>query len=292
VPADVISALARRGLAPTADPPRAVLGGGINRTVRLITRRGPLLLKLNAAERLDAFEAEAEGLAALAGTGGVAVPRVLAVGAAAEAAFIALEWIDFAGCSAEAERRLGRGLAQQHRETAADFGWHRDNYLGATVQPNGRDDSWPRFFARRRLRVQLDLGRQRGLPADIAARCERLAAGIDRCLAGADPRPALLHGDLWGGNWGATADGRPYVYDPAVYFGDREADLAMTRLFGGFGREFYRAYEEAWPLEPGWEARVDLYNLYHVLNHFNLFGAAYLAQLIEHLQRLELSRDE
>lgn len=291
VPADVIEDLRRRGLVPLAKPARAVHGGSINRTLHLPTQAGALLLKLNATERADLFEAEADGLAALAEAEAVAVPAVLAVGKTASAAYLAIEWIDLAGPSDEAERRLGRALARQHRVTAPDFGWRRDNFIGSTRQPNGRDDRWPRFFAERRLRFQLELAARAGLPADAALRGEALIASIDRFFAAGEPEPALLHGDLWSGNWGATRDAVPYVYDPAVYFGDREADLAMTRLFGGFGEEFYRAYAEAWPLEPGWRRRVDLYNLYHVLNHFNLFGRGYLGQVVALLDRLGATID-
>jgi protein-ribulosamine 3-kinase len=287
LPADVVEDLRRRGLEPLDEAARAVHGGSINRTLRLPTQAGALLLKLNAAESADLFEAEADGLAALAEAEAVAVPAVLAVGKTASAAYLAIEWIDLAGRSDEAERRLGRALARQHRVTAPDFGWRRDNFIGSTQQPNGRDDRWPRFFAERRLRFQLELAARAGLPADAALRGEALIASIDRFFAAGEPEPALLHGDLWSGNWGATRDAVPYLYDPAVYFGDREADLAMTRLFGGFGEEFYRAYAEAWPLGPGWRRRVDLYNLYHVLNHFNLFGKGYLGQVAALLDRLE-----
>ena len=181
------------------------------------------------------------------------------------------KWIDFGGRTALAERRLGAGLARQHRATADQFGWHRHNTIGATPQRNTQTADWIEFLRRERLGFQLDLAARRGLPGELLARGRRLLAGLEAFFPGHRPGPSLLHGDLWSGNWGADADGSPYIFDPAVYHGDREADLAMTRLFGGFGRGFYTAYEEAWPLPRGWERRVDLYNLYHLLNHFNLF---------------------
>ena len=136
------------------------------------------------------------------------------------------------------------------------------------------------------LVAQLRLAADNGLPAELQTLANHVLERLEAFFAAHTPRPSLLHGDLWGGNWGATKDGVPYIFDPAVYYGDRETDLAMTRLFGGFGPDFYRAYAQAWPLATGWEARVPLYNLYHLLNHFNLFGSGYLPQLSDTLRRL------
>ena len=170
--------------------------------------------------------------------------------------------------------------------TAPRFGWHRDNTIGATPQSNAWTDDWARFFAERRLGYQLDLALEQGHSGQLIERGRRLCAPLDALLLDHRPVPSLLHGDLWGGNWAADESGQPVVFDPAIYFGDREADLAMTRLFGGFGRAFYDAYQSAWPLEAGADLRFDLYNLYHVLNHLNLFGGGYRGQaetLIEQL---------
>src|SRR5262249_29793225 len=155
---------------------------------------------------------------------------------------------------------------------------HRVNTIGMTPQINEADSDWIRFFRERRLRYQLDLAVGNGYGGDLQKQGAQLLERMHGLFAGHRPQPSLLHGDLWGGNWGATADGTPVIFDPAVYFGDREADIAMTRLFGGFDTSFYGAYESAWPLEAGWQARTTLYNLYHVLNHLNLFGAGYLSQ--------------
>jgi protein-ribulosamine 3-kinase len=267
-----------------------VHGGSISRTLRVDSDRGPLLLKLESDERADMLRAENESLDALRRTGALAVPAVLACGVADASAYLALEWIEFGAKTEQAERALGRGLAELHRSTAADYGWHRDNYIGRTPQRNDRGDDWARFFRDMRLGPQLDLARRNALPVEAVTLGATLLGDIERLLEHHAPVPSLLHGDLWSGNWGAARNGVPYLYDPAVYFGDREADLAMTRLFGGFGPAFYRAYEAQWPLPPGFERRVDLYNLYHVLNHFNLFGGAYAGQAAGMLRRLVSSR--
>jgi protein-ribulosamine 3-kinase len=213
-------------------------------------------------------------------------PAVRGSGYCADTAFLALEWIDFGSGSARSETLLGERLAHLHRVTAPRFGWHRDNTIGATPQLNQWAADWPRFFAKRRLGYQLDLAAQRGEGSRLIDRGQRLCEDIARFFDGYRPSPSLLHGDLWGGNWAADAKGEPVIFDPAVYYGDRETDLAMTRLFGGFGRAFHSAYEHAWPLEPGAAERVTLYNLYHVLNHLNLFGGAYRAQAEAMIDRL------
>lgn len=261
-------------------------GGSISRAYRLPTRGNPLFVKIGGEEALPAFEAEAEGLAALRGAAGVAVPETVDLGCAGGTAYLALAWIELAQKTAAAERALGTGLARQHRVTAQRFGWHRDNTLGATLQRNTLTQSWNDFLREERLGFQLELARGRGLPEAQVENGRRLLQRLDSLLGDHEPEASLLHGDLWSGNWGSDASGTPYIYDPAVYYGDREADLAMTRLFGGFGNAFYAAYLHEWPLPAGWEARVELYNLYHLLNHFNLFGGAYLAQTAAGLRRL------
>lgn len=287
MPADeLISALRRFGIDVLDRPGRAVGGGSISRTERLETSGGPILLKLEPRGAADRLEAEAEGLDALRASRAVAVPEVLARGTAGAHAFLALEWIELGAKTPDAARRLGTALAQLHRRTGDAFGWHRDNYIGRTPQPNGELSSWPEFFRERRLAWQLSLGRRNGLGTKTLALGDSLLARIEEFFADHNPEPSLLHGDLWGGNWGADASGRPYLYDPAAYYGDREADIAMTRLFGGFGDAFYRAYDEAWPPAPGRDRRTDLYNLYHLLNHFNLFGGAYASQVHGCLTRL------
>jgi len=263
-----------------------VHGGNINECHRLETERGSVFLKVADARVRSMLEAEAEGLRELAGAGAVRVPKVLALGEAAGSAYMALEWIDFAPGKGEAETRLGEELARQHRSSATRFGWHRDNTIGSTGQQNAWADDWVAFFRERRLRPQLELARSKKTPARLQDRGAHLLDRLEQFFATYRPMPSLLHGDLWGGNWAADAHGEPVIFDPAVYFGDREADLAMTRLFGGFGPGFYAAYETAWRPDPGAPRRVALYNLYHVLNHLNLFGGAYARQAEAMIDRL------
>src|SRR5690606_32560013 len=171
-------------------------------------------------------------------------------------AFLVLEWIELGVKSEDAQRRLGAELAELHRCAGDAFGWHRDNYIGRTPQPNGPLASWPEFFRERRLGHQLVLARRNGIGREALALAGELLDRLDEFFAGHRPEPSLLHGDLWGGNWGADASGKPYLFDPATYYGDREADIAMTRLFGGFGAAFQSAYDSTWPPAPGRDRRI------------------------------------
>ena len=274
------------GVKCAASPERRVAGGSINDCYRWLAGRIPLFVKVAARAAAPMLEAEAAGLAELGRTRALRVPKVLARGETAEAAFLALEWLERGAVDESCEARLGEGLAAQHATSAAAFGWHRDNTIGSTPQANGYLDSWIEFYRERRLRPQLALAVANGFGSLLGRAGERLIEALPQILGGHRPQPALLHGDLWGGNWFATKDGEPAVFDPAVYYGDREADLAMTRLFGGFGPAFYRAYEQAAPLPPGAEVRRELYNLYHVLNHANLFGGGYAGEAHDLIERL------
>jgi protein-ribulosamine 3-kinase len=261
-----------------ASPSRRVGGGCINECVRWESDAGPLFVKLSGDPGYAMFEAEADGLRALAATGAVRVPRVIGVGTTGRNAFLALEWIELSNGGARTDTLLGEQLAEMHRSSAKGFGWHRDNTIGSTPQHNDRSSDWPRFFARQRLDFQLKLAEQNGAGRRLVERGRLLSEQVEAILGGRQALPSLLHGDLWCGNRSADASGSPVVFDPAPYYGDREVDLAMTRLFGGFRSEFYAAYESAWPLDAGAESRATLYNLYHVLNHLNLFGGGYGAQ--------------
>jgi fructosamine-3-kinase len=243
-------------------------------------------VKLAAASQLSMLAAEAEGLRELASADAIRVPRVLAVGAASGHAWLALEWLDFGTSSGSTQAALGRQLARQHRKQSDRFGWKMDNTIGSTPQPNAWAEDWPTFFRERRLRYQLDLARRNGHGGRLQDRGAELLDRIPAFFASHSPAPSLLHGDLWGGNAGADSSGAPVIFDPAVYYGDREADLAMTRLFGGFSNCFHDAYHNEWPLPDGAAERVDLYNLYHILNHLNLFGTSYLSQALGLIERL------
>lgn len=264
---------------PFAIRQRHPVGGGcIHQAWRVSDRDREYFVKLDGAASLPMFETEATGLAELAATATVRVPRPLGHGVAAGQAYLVLEYLPLGGSHAGAMERLGQQLAALHRQPQACFGWRRDNFIGSTPQPNPRGADWIEFWRKSRLGFQLELAVARGHGGAWLRRGEALRARLDGLFAGYRPIPALLHGDLWGGNAGCTVTGEPVVFDPAVYYGDREADLAMTELFGGFSDRFYAAYRESLPLAAGYPRRRTLYNLYHVLNHLNLFGGGYRAQ--------------
>jgi protein-ribulosamine 3-kinase len=267
-------------------PERTVGGGSINTCYLWRTSRESLFVKVADAQSRDMLEAEAAGLSELAQAQAVRVPQVRLMDIAGRYAFLALEWIEHGSLKHGADARLGEQLAQLHRVTDARFGWHRDNTIGLTPQQNTWDDSWPHFFRERRLKFQLQLAIQNGHGAELEDAGHRLLERLDVFFTAYQPAASLLHGDLWGGNWLIGHQGEPVIFDPACYYGDREADLAMTHLFGGFDRSFYSAYEGAWPLDTGHRARRDLYNLYHVINHANLFGGGYVRQAKDIIHRL------
>lgn len=230
---------------------------------------------MNDRAQLDNFAAEADGLTALAAAG-IRVPEVLCCGESGSEAFLVLEYLDLRVSGDYAA--LGRALALLHSARGEFFGWQRDNYIGTTPQLNRRASSWTDFWRDSRLGPQLELASRKGLGASLLGKAERLLDALPRLLSGHTPSACLLHGDLWGGNAGFLEDGAPVLFDPAVYWGDREADSAMTELFGGFPRAFYSAYSAIAPLDSGYARRRPLYNLYHVLNHANLFGGGYALQ--------------
>jgi fructosamine-3-kinase len=246
--------------------------------------------KRGDATHLARFEAEVEGLASLRATQTVRVPAVYGIGIEGGVAWLELEFLDLAALSPRAGARLGEQLAELHwrtgHEVDARFGWPRDNFIGATPQSNRSHPSWSAFFAQERLAPQLALARSRGMSPSLIAQGEKLVENVGAFFLGYQPLPSLLHGDLWAGNAGELPDGAPVIFDPAVYRGDRETDLAMAELFGGFPEAFYVAYRRAWPLDAGFETRKTLYNLYHILNHFNMFGASYLNQARRMIERL------
>ncbi len=273
-----------RSLAPARISPAG--GGDINRAVKLEAADQTLFVKYNRADRLAMFEAERRGLEAMAATSTVRVPRPLAAGRCGDIAYLALEFIDLRGQPDPAA--LATALAAMHACGADAFGFDGDNTIGSTPQSNRWSDDWLEFWREQRLGAQLRLGAQNGRFGrellDSGARLGEKLAGL---FGAYRPRPALLHGDLWSGNWSADGAGRPVLYDPACYYGDHEADLAMMELFGSPGARFFSVYHEHFTIDPGYDLRRDLYNLYHLLNHANLFGGGYAAQSLAVIRRLQ-----
>ncbi len=257
---------------------RRINGGDINAAFCLEGFAKPYFIKLNRADLLPMFQAEFAGLQAIAATDTVRVPQPLLSGVANGQAYLVLEHIAFGQANRQSWQTLGRQLADLHRQPHAYFGWQRDNTIGSTPQPNHASADWLTFWRDRRLAYQLQLAASNGYRGNLQRLGERLCADLAVFFAGYQPVPSLLHGDLWGGNVAVDRQGVPVIFDPACYYGDRETDLAMTELFGGFAAEFYAAYQAQWPLEEGYAVRKILYNLYHILNHLNLFGGHYLSQ--------------
>ncbi len=262
---------------------RPVSGGCINEAARVDTSAGVYFAKWNDRPIPDQFEREAEGLRAMADSeSALVVPRPLR----ATPRLLVMEWLEPGSRVADFDVQLGRGLAAMHRTTSAQgFGFAHDNYCGATPQPNGWMPEWLGFYGARRLGHQARLAAARGLGKRDLADLERLIERLDTWLGIEPEPPSLIHGDLWSGNLHADAAGRPALIDPAAYFGHREAELGMMVLFGGFSGRVFAAYDEVWPLQPGWRERLPLYTLYHVLNHFHLFGGGYGSQAMGIVRR-------
>jgi len=267
------------------ETPQALSGGCISQAYRLRGRRGEhYFVKLNQADSLSMFEAEAEGLRELMLADAIKVPAPVCHGVAAGQAFLVLEDLSLGGSGSMAE--FGRQLAQMHRYTQAQFGWQRDNTIGSTLQINAPVSDWISFWRERRLGFQLQLAAKNGAGRTLIDKGATLLNSFDGLFSDYQPVASVLHGDLWSGNFAFMQTGEAVIFDPAVYYGDREADIAMTELFGGFSAAFYDAYEEAWPLDSGYAVRKTLYNLYHILNHFNMFGGGYAAQAEGMIARL------
>jgi fructosamine-3-kinase len=260
-------------------------GGCIHSSWVLVSGAARYFAKVNDERFATSFEAEADGLAALAGAG-IRVPRPIAHGAAEGRAFLVLEHLALGPQGDSGYRELGRSLARLHEHRGDAFGWHRDNFIGLTSQSNARHAAWVEFWQSERLAPQLAAAARNGYRGRVQWLGEQVAAAVPWLLAGHDPAPSLLHGDLWSGNAGFLADGTPVLFDPAVYHGDAEADLAMTELFGGFPESFYEGYREVRPIAGGYRLRKLLYNLYHVLNHLNLFGEGYRGQAERIMEQL------
>lgn len=262
---------------------RAVSGGCINQGYRITDGTQAYFVKLNRASQIAMFEAEALGLQQMLATQTIFVPKPICWGTAADSAYLVLEWLELGRGSHQAWGEMGRQLAKLHQaQGATAFGWERNNTIGSTPQINTWTADWTQFFTQHRIGYQLQLAKQRG---GHFPQGDRLLAAIPELLTH-NPQPSLVHGDLWSGNAAVTQSGQPVIFDPALYWGDREVDLAMTELFGGFPAEFYQGYNQIFALESGYQQRKPLYNLYHILNHFNLFGGSYESQANQLLRSL------
>ena len=264
----------------------SVGGGDINAAYRLQADGVDWFIKLNRADLADMFAAEAAGLQELAAHGEVRVPDVVACGSHGSQSYLVLDYIDLKGWRGDSATRFGRQLAALHRIPQAYFGWPIDNTIGSMPQHNQRSDDWIAFWQNQRLGKQLQFAASKGFTGKLQSNGDKLLTKIPVFFSDYRPHPSLLHGDLWGGNASADNQGNPVIYDPACYYGDREADIAMTELFGGFSRDFYAAYNDEYRLDGGYPVRKTLYNLYHILNHLNLFGGGYLGQANTMIERL------
>lgn len=283
--AEIEAAIAAATGAPCRLAASRPVGGGCINQAHVVEGSGSrYFVKTNRAALADMFEAEAQGLVELETARALRVPHPVAWGISAGESFLVLEYLQLGGNGNWAE--MGRSLARQHQKIADRFGWTRDNTIGSTPQINTPAADWLSFWQEQRLGVQLALAARTHPRTKLPRLGNELLPRLGGFFPGYHPAPSLLHGDLWGGNAAFTVSGEPVAFDPAVYYGDREADLAMTELFGGFDARFYAAYREAWPLDPGYAVRKALYNLYHVLNHANLFGGGYVSQAEGMMQSL------
>ena len=276
VPADIRKAVeANLGVAIVGHS--GVGGGCIANATRLETEAASYFLKWGRGDAASTFEPEADGLRALrAAKSSLHIPKPIATGpVSGDSGFLLMEWIESGSMTSSFWEDFGRGLAEMHRHTAECYGFSSDNFIGRLPQVNKWADEWPAFFETRRLEPQVQLARERGRWSESwDVHYDRLKSRLPQLLP-LNPEASTLHGDLWGGNFLVAEDGGAAILDPAAYYGHREADLGMTRLFGGFEERFYAAYDEAWPLESGSEERLQIYNLYHLINHLNHFGSGY-----------------
>ncbi len=265
-----------------------VSGGCINSAFRLDLSSGDkVFMKQNSAGFKDMFLREAEGLDLITTENGPRVPRPMAVHSGNDGQFIIMEYLEQGRPVPGYWERFGRSFAFMHLDKLGDeYGCNADNYIGSTPQKNSKCKSWISFFGKNRLGFQIKTAEKNGLATkELVSQTELLIERLDRYLFEPN-RPSVLHGDLWSGNAMAGKDGNAVIYDPAAYFGHNEADLAMTELFGRFDERFYNAYNEVFPIDSGYSTRKEIYNLYHILNHLNLFGRSYASQASSILKRL------
>ena len=263
----------------------AISGGCINEAFKLETTSGPFFIKLNSAARFPKmFQAEARGLDLLSENSNFTVPKPIVVGESGAQQYLVMDWIESGSATPDFNDKFGRWLADLHHTTQPSFGLNHPNYIGSLPQSNDEHNSWSEFFWNERLLPQIRLASKSGLMTN------KMTLGFGRLethMSSLYPTeaPALLHGDLWSGNYGVSENGSPLIFDPAVYYGHREMDLAMMKLFGGFSQSIFDAYDEHYPLETGWEERIQIGQLYPLMVHVNLFGSSYCRQVEQILSR-------
>ena len=265
---------------------RRLPGGDIAASWLLAAADYWVFVKTLPLKRAGVLSAEVDGLEALAGTDDIRVPRIYGRDRLGEIAWLALQYVEMDQRNEHCDIHLGRALARVHRHTGDHFGWHRDNFIGLTPQINTASDDWAEFFLWQRLGQQLDLLDDQEPDAGWSRLQKPLFESWLRRFARHRPPPSLIHGDFWQGNAAMTEGAEPVVYDPSIHYADRECDLAMAHLFGGFSAAFFLAYEREWPLPEGHAERRPYYQLYHLLNHANLFGGHYKARSRELIERL------
>ena len=263
---------------------RSVSGGCINQGYQVIGSSQQYFVKLNQAQKIEMFQAEALGLQQMIATKTLVVPQPVCSGIAGNSSYLVLEWLDLGRGSSDGWQEMGKQLALMHKQgTNSQFGWNLNNTIGSTPQINDWSDNWADFFAEQRIGYQLNLARRKDSGFNNNDQVVRV---IRDQLAEHKPVASLVHGDLWSGNADITADGQPTIFDPASYYGDREVDIAMTELFGGFPASFYQGYDQQWQLDTSYKNRKNIYNLYRILNHFNLFGGSYSHQAQRIIQEI------
>ena len=259
-------------------------GGCINYCYRVAIPGSTYFLKINSANYQEMFEAEFLGLKALKNNFSFKVPAPIHTGQLTNSSYLLMEFIESSAMKPDYWDLLGRGLADMHRNTNEHFGYEIDNYIGKLPQSNRKHENWLDFLIQERYLPQIELAtKSRVLPHVKRLKFEELFVKLDQLLT--IELPAFLHGDLWSGNLMVGREGEPAIMDPAVYYGHREIELAFTTLFGGFSARFYQVYNENYPLEPGYQDRFELYNLYPLLVHLNLFGSSYLGDIANILDK-------
>ena len=270
---------------------QSVSGGSIHQAWHVRSRCGQqFFVKTNQANKYHTLEAEYLGLQTLHNhinqKNPLRIPKVYTLASNEQYSWLILEYIEFGQQTSASQTALGQGLALLHQQTAPQFGFEAGNVIGESLQTNGWTKDWLSFWAEQRLGTQFKLAAQHGFYPSIQGEAEQLLSLLPQLLQDHQPIASLLHGDLWAGNTAVDSKAKPIIFDPAVYYGDRECDLAMTELFGGFSSDFYAAYNHVYPLDSGYEQRKNFYNLYHILNHANLFGGGYIGQSQSMMQQL------